>query len=52
MEKLVKGAKRVAFDTAAHNRLGKGLGRVVSVITPGILKEKLIDMKVRRYIKK
>jgi len=52
VKKVVKGAKRLAFDQAANNRLGRGLGRVVTTITPGILKEKLVDMKVRRVIKK
>jgi len=52
MSKIAKGLKRTAFDQAAYNRLGNGLGKVVTVITPNILKEKLVDMKVRRFIKK
>jgi len=52
MEKLAKGAKRLTFDTAARAKFGNGMGRVISTITPGILKEKLVDMKVRRVVKK
>lgn len=52
MDKLVKGAKRLAYDTAARAKFGNGVGRVISVITPGILKERLVDMKARRVIKK